>query len=63
MAHTTMKDMQPHMEKFGDAMRKFKAENPHLFEPVQIIVEKDDGTEVDLCDISRPLEDLLDEAA
>lgn len=46
-----------------DEILLFKTNNPHIFEPFQIIVVKDDGTEVDLCDIHQPLEKLMAEAS
>ena len=55
MATTTMEQFFDSCEQhFNIPMRKFKEDNPHLFEPFQIIVVDDDGTETDLCDITKP---------
>ena len=51
---TMEQSMESWNKNFVEPMRKFKEDNPHLFEPFQIIVVDDDGTETDLCDITRP---------
>ena len=62
-AHLTVEEMHKGILQIRDEILLFKTNNPHIFEPFQIIVVKDDGTEVDLCDIHQPLEKLMAEAS
>jgi hypothetical protein len=58
----TTDEMLPAMEAMDNRIRQFVADSPRLFEPFQIIVVDDDGSEVDLCDVSRPIDELMVEA-
>ena len=60
MATLTQEQFDKVMQKNCiEPLRKFRDENPHLFQPFQLIIEKNDGTKIDLCDIRYPLDVLM----